>query len=121
MAAFGTCLINDVQPKTLSNGRVGFICPFCLKFHRHKHALQYHYETHTGEKPYVCPDCHNKIYQRSDLKTHLKIHTGDEKRMYLVGALGGEALVHVQDLVDGGADCEMIRKALDDQFGEVDT
>ena len=41
--------------------------------------------------------------------------------MYLVGALEGEALVHVQNLVDGGANCEPIRKALDDHFGVVDT
>lgn len=70
--------INDVQPQTFSDGRVGFVCPFCLKFYRHKHAFQYHYKTHTGEKPYGCPECPKRFIQRSDLNNHLKIHAGEK-------------------------------------------
>ncbi|CAL4126326.1 unnamed protein product, partial [Meganyctiphanes norvegica] len=69
--------INEVQPQTFSDGRFGFACPFCLKFYRHKHAFQYHYKTHTGEKPYGCPECPKRFIQRSDLNNHLKIHIGE--------------------------------------------
>lgn len=70
--------LNDVQPQTFPDGRVGFACPFCLKFYRHKHAFQYHYKTHTGEKPYGCPECPKRFIQRSDLNNHLKIHAGEK-------------------------------------------
>ena len=55
-----------------------FKCDICPKSFRQKSALDYHMQTHTGEKPFKCDICLKSYARNWNLSRHIKTHTEEE-------------------------------------------
>ncbi|XP_076059136.1 uncharacterized protein LOC143035883 isoform X20 [Oratosquilla oratoria] len=62
----------------LGQGRLDLTCGVCGRVCPHRHSLEVHVRTHTGERPYKCPACPYRALQRSDLTRHHRSHTGEK-------------------------------------------
>merc|ERR1712080_220413 len=54
-----------------------FFCEECPKSFTNNHALVYHKQNHTGEKPYICDMCLQTFTSKWTLEEHKLIHTGE--------------------------------------------
>lgn len=55
-----------------------FKCAVCEKICKSMNSLQYHFLSHTGERPHQCKDCGQGFMANSALKVHSLLHTGEK-------------------------------------------
>ncbi|XP_031617304.1 asparagine-rich zinc finger protein AZF1 [Contarinia nasturtii] len=72
---------SDVDPSkqdTPKRKKKIYRCKRCSKLCNSKNALQYHFLSHTGERPHQCNDCGKSFFASSALKVHMRLHSGDK-------------------------------------------
>lgn len=66
------------KPGKRGKGKKCFKCTVCQKVCQSMHALQYHFLSHTGERPHQCEECGKGFLASSALKVHMRLHSGDK-------------------------------------------
>lgn len=73
----------ETRDETTKSGKKGkgkkcFKCAVCGKVCNSMNSLQYHFLSHTGERPHQCEECGKGFLANSALKVHMRLHTGDK-------------------------------------------
>jgi len=73
---------NDVTEHPRDDKPGPYLCTVCDKRFKHRHRLNQHKRTHTGEKPFVCRMCNKGFTLKEQLNVHMVRHTGAEGSSY---------------------------------------